>query len=94
VRTSTPAERLSLRSSYFNRLEFTASYSYSSADMTAPLNELFNGLESRTRLRQYNITGPADANQISDVANVSATIHLTKHIRVIETFNFWAFRIP
>jgi len=94
VRTSTPSERVSVRSDYFNRIEFTASYSYSSADMTAPLNELFNGLESRLRLRQYTITGPANANQVSDVANVNATIHLTKHVRLIESFNFWAFRIP
>jgi hypothetical protein len=94
VRTSTPSERVSLRSNYFDRIEFTASYSYSSADMTAPLNEDFNGLESRLRLRQYTITGPANANQVSDVANVNATIHLTKHVRLIESFNFWAFRIP
>ena len=77
-RAGKPAQQL------FSPLEFTASYSYSSADMTAPLNEDFNGLESRLRLRQYTITGPANANQVSDVANVNATIHLTKHVRLIE----------
>ncbi len=94
VRTSTPSERVSLRSNYFNRIEFTAAYSYSSADMTAPLDELFNGLESRLFLRQYTITGPTAAHQLSDVANANATIHLTKKLRLIESFSFWAFRIP
>ena len=39
IRTSTPTERLSLHSTYFQRLELAASYAYSSADMTAPLDE-------------------------------------------------------
>ena len=33
IRTSTPTERISLRSSYFQRLELLGSYSYSSADI-------------------------------------------------------------
>jgi len=94
VRTSTPTERLTLRSNYFDWLDLTASYSYSSADMTAPLNEFFNGLESRLFLRQYTITGPASANQVSNLGSVSGTVHLSKHLRVIQTFNYWAFRIP
>src|SRR5579863_6591050 len=65
VRTSTPTERATLRSNSLSWLDLTAAYSYSSSDMTAPLNEFFNGLESRTFLRQYTITGPADANQVS-----------------------------
>jgi len=94
VRTSAPTERLSLRSNYFNRLDLTASYSYSSADMTTPLNESFNGLETRTGLRAYSITGPASATRISDVFDLGATVHLTKHVRLIEKASFWAFRIP
>ena len=94
VRTSTPTERITLRSNYFDWLDVTASYSYSSADTTAPFNEFFNGLESRLFLRQYTVTGPASANQVSNLANVSGTIHLTRHLRVIQTFNYWAFRIP
>jgi len=43
VRTSTPTEQATLRSNYFNWLDLTASYSYSSADMNAPLKEFFHG---------------------------------------------------
>ena len=94
TRTSTPTERLSLRSSYFQRLELTASYAYSSADMNAPLNEFFNGLMQRSDIRQETVTGPGHATQISNVADFSATLHLTEHFRIVDTFRFWAYRIP
>jgi hypothetical protein len=94
VRTSTPTERLSLHSTYFQRLEFSASYSYSSANMNAPLNEFFNGLTTRTDTRQNTVTGIGQADLVSDVADFSATFHLTKHLRLVDTFRFWAYRIP
>ena len=46
IRTSTPMERLSLRSNYFQRVELLGSFTYSSADMNTPLDESFNGLET------------------------------------------------
>jgi hypothetical protein len=94
IRTSAPTERLSLRSNYFQRLDFVASYSYSSADMSTPLNESFNGLETRTGIRSYSITGPADASRISNVLDLEATLHLTPHLRLIEKFYLWDYRIP
>jgi len=94
TRTSQPTERLSLHSSYFQRLELTASYAYSSADMNAPLNEFFNGLIQRSDIRQETVTGPGQATRISNVADFSATLHVSEHFRIIDTFRFWAYRIP
>src|SRR4051812_19629034 len=94
TRTSQPTERLSLHSSYFQRLELTASYAYSSAEMNAPLNEFFNGLIQRSSIRQETVTGPGDATRISNVADFSATLHLSEHFRLVDTFRFWAYRIP
>jgi hypothetical protein len=94
VRTSTPTERLSLRTNYFSWLDLAASYAYSSSEMTTPLSEFFNGLVSRTRTRQFSITGPAEARRISDVADFSATLHLGHHLRLVDTFYFWGYRIP
>jgi hypothetical protein len=93
VHTFTPTERVSLRSTYFERLDLSASYAYSSADMNAPQDEFFNGLSSRSGVRQTIVTGPAHAVQISNVADFSATVHFTEHIRLVDTFRFWAFRI-
>lgn len=94
VRTSMPTERISLHSDYFPRTELNASYAYSSADTTAPLNEFFDGLISRSRTRQTTVTGMGKANRISNVADFSATVHLTKQFRLLDTFRFSAYRIP
>src|SRR4051812_27730526 len=88
VRTSMPTERVSLHSNYFQRLDLSASYAYSSADMNAPLDEFFNGLVSRSEIRQSTDTGPAQAKRISNVADLGATFHFTKHLRLVETFRF------
>jgi len=94
IRTSTPTERVSLRSNYFQRVDLVASFSYSSATSSTPLDESFDGLITRTATRAFLGTGEADANRISDVLDLGATVHLTKHLRLIEKFYFWAYRIP
>jgi hypothetical protein len=94
TRTSTPTERLSLHTTYFQRLEFAASYAYSSADMNAPLDELFNGLIQRSSIRQETVTGPGQATRISNVVDFTATFHLSEHVRLVDAFRFWSYRIP
>jgi len=94
IRTSAPTERISLRSNYFSRLDVAASYSYSSADMTTPLTESFDGLLSRTRTRAFAGSGTADATRISNVAELQATVYLSHRVRVVDKFYFWAYRIP
>ncbi len=94
IRTSTPTERLGLRSNYFSRVDLVASFAYSAADSSTPLDESFNGLITRTNTLAFLGTGTATASRISDTLDVGATIHLTKHLRLIEKFYFWAYRIP
>jgi hypothetical protein len=93
IRTFTPTERLSMHGNY-GLVEISASYAYSSADMNAPLNEFFNGLSQRSGIRQETVTGPGHATQISNVADFSVTVHLSTHISVVDTFRYWAYRIP
>jgi hypothetical protein len=94
IRTSTPTERIGFRSNYFPRLDLVASYSYSAADSNTPLDENFDGLITRTATRAFTGTGTADAKRISDTLDLGATVHLTKGLRLIEKFYFWAYRIP
>jgi len=94
IRTSTPTERLRLRSNYLQRLDLVGSFSYSSADMSTPLDESFAGLITRTHTLAFTGTGTASANRISDVLDLEATLRLTQHLRLIEKFYFWAYRIP
>ena len=62
--------------------------------MNAPLNEFFNGLMQRSDIRQETVTGPGQATRISNVADFTATLHLSEHFRLVDTFRFWAYRIP
>jgi hypothetical protein len=94
IRTSRPTERLRLRSNYLQRLDIVASFSYSSAHANTPLDESFHGLITRAATRAFAGTGTADAREISDVLDLEATLHVTKHLRLIEKFYFWAYRIP
>ena len=94
IRSSTPTERVSLRSNYFRKLEVLGSFSYSSATSSTPLDESFSGLITRTNTLAFAGTGTASASRISDVLDLEATYHLTSHLRLIEKFYFWAYRIP
>src|ERR1700691_842917 len=94
IRTSTPTERVSLRSNYFQRVDLVASFAYRSATPSTPLDESFGGLITRTSTLAFLGTGTAAANRISDTADLGATVHLAKHLRLIEKFYFWAYRIP
>jgi hypothetical protein len=94
IRTATPTERISLRSDYFRKLEVVGSFSYSSATSSTPLDESFAGLITRGNTLAFTGTGTAAANRISDAADLGATLHLTQHLRLIEKFDFWAYRIP
>jgi len=94
VRTSAPTERISLRSNYFQRVDLVASFAYSDAETNTPLNEAFNGLITRSNTLAFLGSGTASASRISDTADLGATVHLTRHLRLIEKFYFWAYRIP
>jgi len=94
IRTSAPTERLSLRSSYFPRVDLVASFAYSDAEMSTPLDESFSGLLSRTNTLAFLGTGTSAVSRISDTGDLGATVHLTKHLRLIDKFYFWAYRIP
>ena len=94
IRTSTPTERISLRSNYFKILEVLGSFSYSSATSSTPLYESFGGLITRTNTLAFTGTGTAAANRISDVVDLEATLKVTQHLRLIDKFYFWAYRIP
>jgi hypothetical protein len=62
--------------------------------MSTPLDENFAGLITRTHTLAFNGTGTASAKRISDVLDAEATLHLTQHLRLIQKFYFWAYRIP
>jgi hypothetical protein len=94
VRTSYPTEQLTIQSSYFRRVDISARGSYSSAKDTANnFVEDFLGL-GRNNLRGSDTTGSASARRVVANIDLATTIHLTDHLRLVDTFRFSNFRIP
>jgi hypothetical protein len=94
LRTTTPTEQLTLRSNYFRRVSFVANGSYSSADLTSPNFEFFNGLVTRTGQRQFTTTGPSSVRRVAATADLGTTVEITRSIHLNETFRLDNWRIP
>jgi hypothetical protein len=94
TRTSTPSEQLSFASRAIKRVDLSGRYIYSSADMKSPFTEDFYGGVTRTQERRFGQDAIATAKSINNSAELSATIHLTNKLRVLETFRYYAWRTP
>jgi hypothetical protein len=94
TRTSAQSEQLSFVSRPDKHIDLTGRYIYSAAEMKSPFSEDFYGAVTRTQERHWGQQGTASANSINNSAELSATIHLTDKLRVLETFRFNAWRSP
>lgn len=95
VRTTIPTEQANFQSTSIKRLDLTATFSYSNAQMSTPLDELFNGFVSRTGERQISTAATtAKASWISVVADGGATYNLSDKLRLVDTFRFRNYQIP
>jgi len=94
-RSYVPSEQVSLSSSSIRHVDLTARFMYSTADANTPLSENFAGLISRTGVLQSNTNGTtAHATWISENADAGVTIHVNSHLRLVDSFRFYAYRIP
>jgi hypothetical protein len=94
INTFIPTEQLNLTSSSLKWLDFNGQFQYSHAQMNTPFTELFNGLISRSASLGSNTTGSSSsAKWNSSSADVSATIHVTSKLRLVETFRFRNFSV-
>ena len=95
VRTSYPTEQLSFQSRYFPGIDLAGRFSYSSSkNEVNDYGEVFDGLATRTNLRGFTITGPAEARRVSVGLDWAATWHVTDRFRVTDSFHLSDFRIP
>jgi hypothetical protein len=94
LRTNTPTEQLTLQSNYFRRVSFVANGSYSSADLTSPNFEFFDGLVTRSKQRQFTTTDSSSVRRVAATADLGATVEITRSIHLNETFRLSNFHIP
>ena len=94
LNTFIPTEQFNLASSSLPWLDFNGQYQYSHAQMNTPFTELFSGLTSRSASLGSNTAGStSSAKWNSASADVSATIHVTAKLRLVETFRFRNFSV-
>jgi len=95
TRTTLPTEQLSLRSQYFQRVELTGSVRYNSGDLKLPAySEVFDGLITRNRTRNSVEAATVRNKRVDAGADFGTVVHLTPHLRLVETFRFNSFRLP
>ncbi|MGB6877363.1 MAG: hypothetical protein WBD87_15155 [Candidatus Acidiferrales bacterium] len=90
-----PTERLRFQSDYFNRLEMTGSFGYSSSDNTIPnFNETVIGWTTRTASPGGTTAGPAEAKRDSVDGDWSGVYAVTDNFRIEDFFHYNNWRSP
>ncbi|NDQ58375.1 MAG: hypothetical protein GZ088_15000 [Acidipila sp.] len=94
-RTRIPTEQFSFQSNYFQRLDLSGRFSYSGGDVkVSGWNSNFNGLESRTSLRNATTSGPVLGRHVTASGDFGATLHVTDKLSFLETFHYSNFHNP
>lgn len=94
-RNSYPTEQLSMQSTYFKHVDFSARFSYTGAEADTPdLTEVFSGLITRTRQRNFGTVGSALAKRIDVSGDFGITFRITDKFRLIDNFRYNRFSIP
>ncbi len=94
LHTIIPTELLNFTSSSLKWLDFNGQYQYSHASMTTPFDETFGGLVSRSGTLGSSTAGStANAKWNSSSADVSAVIHISDKLRLVDTFRFRNFSV-
>ncbi|MDT8067851.1 MAG: hypothetical protein ROO76_06750 [Terriglobia bacterium] len=95
TRTDFPTSQLSLVSNYWNKLDITASGSYSSGRSKMDnFDELARTYVSRTNETGFQVSGPAVIDRISTNADLGLTYHLNDQWSVTNQLRYLYWRIP
>lgn len=95
TRTLTPTEQLRFQSASIPRLTLNGRVLYSATTSNlSNYNETFNGLVSRSALRESVVTGSARIRRINVNGDLSLTWQITPKLAATNLYNFADFRIP
>jgi len=90
-----PTSQLSFTSSYFKKLDITATGSYSSGENKMDTyNERANTFITRTYERAFQFTGPAKVKRISANADIGLTYRINDNWAISNQFHYLNWRIP
>jgi hypothetical protein len=95
VRTLLPTEQFAFASNYFKKIEFSGRLAYSAGTSdSSDYNEFLQGLSSRTRERQYLITGPTTVRRINVSSDLGLTWRIADKLNLNEAFRWSDARLP
>jgi len=95
TRTLAPTEQLRFQSTSIPRFSMNGRVLYSAATSNLNnYNETFNGLETRTALRESVVTGEARVRRINVNGDISMTWQISPKLAATNLFDFWDFRMP
>lgn len=95
TRTLFPTEQLRFQSTSIPKLAMNARLLYSGTTSTVDnYNEFFNGIISRSSLRQYVVTGSSRTRRVNVNGDYSVTWQITPKITATNVFDFWYYRMP
>lgn len=95
TRTIFPTEEFRFQSSEIKNVQMNGRLRYTGANPSLPAqNEFFNGLISRTKTREFMVTGDAKAQRINVSADYGIVWQLAPKFSLSEQYDFWAFRQP
>jgi hypothetical protein len=90
-----PTERFSFQSNYFQKLQMSGAFGYSSGDTKInDFQEIVDGWASRTGGRGSITGGPAKAMRVSVNGDFSALYQLSDKVRLVDMFRYDNWRIP
>lgn len=95
TRTLAPTEQLRFQSASLPHFTMNGRVLYSATTSTLNnYNETFNGLTSRSSLRESVVTGAARARRINVNGDLSMTWQITPKLATTNLYDFWDFRVP
>jgi hypothetical protein len=95
IRTLVPTEQLRFQSADIPRFTLNGRILYSAATSNMNnFNETFNGLQTRTSLRESVVTGTSRARRVNVNGDLSMAWQITPTITATNVFDFSDFRIP
>ena len=95
TRTIFPTEQVRFQSSAIHNFTMNGRLLYNgSTSNLSNYYENFNGLSSRSGVRQTVITGSAEAQRVNVNGDIGAGWQITPKISASDVYDFWYFRIP
>lgn len=90
-----PTEQVRFQTSAIHNFTLNGRLLYSGSNSSlSNYYETFNGLNSKSAIRQTVITGSAEAQRVNVNGDIAAVWQITPKVSASDVYDFWYFRIP